>query len=89
VAVSDVFGGRLQTVMTFHRWRKAANKDVVLAMTAGDPIQPSSLDKNELARRMDELTVENTRLRRLVTNLILEKMKLEESIQVTTKRRRL
>jgi putative transposase len=89
--------GKLQTevaralgvsVMTFHRWRKAANKDAVLAMTAGDSVQPSSLDKNELARRMDELTIENARLRRLVTDLILEKMKLEESIQITTKRRR-
>jgi putative transposase len=89
--------GKLQTevaralgvsVMTFHRWRKAANTDAVLAMTAGASLEPSSIDKNELARRMDELTIENSRLRRLVTDLILEKMKLEESLQLTAKRGR-
>jgi hypothetical protein len=35
----------------------------------------------EQARRISELQLENSRLRRLVTDLLLEKINLEEDIQ--------
>lgn len=61
------------SVMTLHRWRKA----VAAAGTAGaitDQRIPSD-QQDSIA----ELQLENSRLRRLVTDLLLEKMKLEEA----------
>ena len=54
------------SVMTLHRWRKGAS-------------QP---DRTPSGRtRLAELQLENSRLRRLVTDLLLEKTKLEEAAQ--------
>jgi putative transposase len=53
------------SVMTLHRWRKKA--------ALGVPQVPT-----ETAARVAELELENSRLRRLITDLLLEKMKLEE-----------
>ena len=61
------------SVMTLHRWRKAPPGPQI-AHEAGQP---------GLARdggdRFAELQLENSRLRRLVTDLLLEKIKLEEA----------
>jgi putative transposase len=54
------------SVMTYHRWRKARESSHPNA----SPI--------EQARRIIELQLENSRFRRIVTDLLLEKMKLEE-----------
>ena len=57
------------SVPTLHRWRKA----LPVAHEAGNP--------DRLRRGGDgiaELQLENSRLRRLVTDLLLEKIKLEE-----------
>ena len=68
------------SVMTFHRWRKA------YAQGSEHTSQPEtavsgSLNEQELRQqRMAELQLENSRLRRLVTDLLLEKIKLEESV---------
>jgi putative transposase len=51
------------SVMTLHRWRKATSP------------HEEEVDQSQ---RISELQLENSRLRRLVTNLLLEKMKLEE-----------
>ena len=63
------------SVMTYHRWRKARKSSrpampVRSIETAGDasPI--------EQTRRINQLQLENARLRRLVTDLLLEKMNL-------------
>src|ERR1700691_1285684 len=68
------------SVMTFHRWRKAYGQgsehrsQPEAAVSAG-------LNEQELRQqRMAELQLENSRLRRLVTDLLLEKIKLEESV---------
>jgi transposase-like protein len=64
------------SVMTLHRWRKASMRR--------DKIEPGmapceqGIDQN---KRVAELQLENSRLRRLVTDLLLEKMDLEESIR--------
>ena len=59
------------SVMTLHRWRKA-----LPAYEAGQP------DRTRGGRdRIAELQLENSRLRRLVTDLLLEKIRLEEAAQ--------
>ena len=77
------------SVMTYHRWRKAAPaspatvSDVVAAPRASAAAKPavaapSSADRASAAR-IAELQLENARLRKLVTDLLLEKMRLEEA----------
>jgi putative transposase len=60
------------SVMTLHRWRKASHG-------------PRGVAQPNWARgrgnRIAELQLENSRLRRLVTDLLLEKIKLEEAAQ--------
>jgi putative transposase len=77
-------GGRTQgdiarelgvSVMTFHRWRKARpNRAATLASPPGGG-SDSGQDQGE---RIAALQLENSRLRRLVTDLLLEKLELEE-----------
>jgi transposase len=67
------------SVMTLHRWRKAPPGS-----------QPASreLDRTRGADgRIAELQLENARLRRLVTDLLLVKVKLEEAAQSQSFRR--
>jgi transposase-like protein len=61
------------SVMTLHRWRKAAQPP--------EPPAPSPGERGASAEdsRVAELRLENARLRRLITDLLLEKMKLEEA----------
>ena len=67
------------SVMTLHRWRKvppAPQTPFVAIHEAGQ------LDRlRGEGDRIAELQLENLRLRRLVTDLLLEKVKLEESAQ--------
>jgi putative transposase len=63
------------SVMTLHRWRKAAPGPQP-AHEAGQ------LDWSRSQRdRIAELQLENLRLRQLVTDLLLEKIKLEEAAE--------
>ena len=57
------------SVMTLHRWRKASPSPALVAT--------HEASQNRIA----ELQLENARLRRLVTDLLLEKIKLEEAVQ--------
>src|SRR5262245_9912359 len=67
------------SVMTLHRWRKMSLPPRVTAVGLSEP---SQLDHAPPGTRIAELQLENSRLRRLVTDLLLEKMKLEEAFQV-------
>jgi putative transposase len=67
------------SVMTYHRWRKA-RKSSPPAMPARSKAA-SDASPIEQTRRINQLQLENARLRRLVTDLLLEKMNLEEGIQ--------
>ena len=58
------------SVMTYHRWRKAQQS-----------LPAVSTQEDNLAR-LGDLELENSRLRRLVTDLLLEKVKLEEELPV-------
>ena len=67
------------SVMTYHRWRKAraANRS---ASPGGEAhrIDPA-ITRGRLSE-VGELRLENSRLRTIVADLLLEKMKLEESL---------
>ncbi|HKA66157.1 MAG TPA: transposase [Methyloceanibacter sp.] len=74
--------GRLQSeiartlgvsAMTLHRWRKASHGPQPVH-GVGEPNGARGRDD-----RIAELQLENSRLRRLVTDLLLEKIRLEEA----------
>jgi putative transposase len=62
------------SVMTLHRWRKVPPGS-----------QTAFVTTHEAGRgdRIAELQLENLRLRRLVTDLLLEKIRLEEAAQTS------
>jgi transposase len=67
------------SVMTLYRWRKAPpglQRALVATAEAREPDPTRGTD-----HRIAELQLENSRLRRLVTDLLLEKVKLEEAAQ--------
>src|SRR5262245_40009561 len=81
---NDLMRGRLQSeiartlgvsVMTLHRWRKAPPGPE----PAHEVVQPGRT--RGAGDRIAQLQLENSRLRRLVTDLLLEKIKLEEAVQ--------
>ena len=67
------------SVMTYHRWRKARESSQ-LAVPSLPGGTRTDAPPTEQTRRIGELQLENSRLRRLVTDLLLEKMNLEEGI---------
>jgi hypothetical protein len=76
------------SVMTYHRWRKARhNHPVGLPNGPGEPAMSVDPDGDHHQgvdphlQRTHELQLENTRLRRVVTDLLLEKLKLEEALE--------
>ena len=75
------------SVMTYHRWRKE-RPGVVKAPRSAAPAQPAvEQGAREQMSRIADLQEENTRLRRLVTDLLLEKVKLEEVLDRGPSRR--
>lgn len=64
------------SVMTLHRWRKTPVKPHA---ASGPSEMPQFDSDDDQSGRILELELENSRLRRLVTDLLLEKMKLEEA----------
>jgi putative transposase len=64
------------SVMTFHRWRKAHPQRA--PVPSSPRAQEAGPERNH-RERIAELQLENSRLRRLLTDLLLEKLKLEEA----------
>ena len=80
--------GRLQSeiaralgvsVMTLHRWRLAPRGRQPALVATAETREPDRIRGTD--DRIAELQLENSRLRRLVTDLLLEKVKLEEAAQ--------
>jgi len=63
------------SIMTLHRWRKALSNP-------GQALNASSRDDQTSQTRIAELQLENSRLRQLVTDVLLEKIELEEAAQI-------
>jgi putative transposase len=64
------------SVMTYHRWRKLQHLLSDLHTTRH---APDSADQDSL-KRLHEVQLENSRLRHIVTDLLLEKVRLEEEL---------
>jgi putative transposase len=71
---SDIARTLRVSVMTLHRWRKALAEPQPASAATYQGSQPRNG-----AERIAELQAENSRLRRLVTDLLLEKMTLDEA----------
>jgi putative transposase len=67
------------SVMTFHRWRKLSNALKAESAAAADAHDATPASVAEMARVLHDLTVENRRLRKIVTDLLLERSEIEES----------
>jgi putative transposase len=67
------------SVMTLHRWRKAPPGPQPVLVVTAEAREPDRTPGG--GDRIAELQLENSRLRRLVTDLLLEKIKLEEAAQ--------
>src|SRR6266852_5650486 len=66
------------SVMTYHRWRKARGATVrsTSRLAADGERAEIPVDREEIGQ-IRELKIENSRLRRLVTDLLLQKLELE------------
>ena len=76
----DIAGALGISVMTLHRWRKMVPEQPapVPPATSTGKRTSSVLAGSDEAQRIAELKLENSRLRRLVADLMLEKLMLEE-----------
>jgi putative transposase len=67
------------SVMTYHRWRKAHGTSVrPMIQLADDEERTKIPGERQQSSQIRELRLENSRLRSLVADLLLEKVKLEE-----------
>ena len=66
------------SVMTLHRWRKLDHLAAPAPSMAFDPAQGAERKRGR-ADIVAELQMENRQLRKLVTDLLLEKIRLEEA----------
>ena len=64
------------SVMTYHRWRKARG-----SAHSRPKSVTSTTPTDNLREEMSQIRLENLRLRRLVTDLLLEKDRLEEGLR--------
>jgi putative transposase len=71
------------SVITLHRWRRKS-------LPGAAPAALTELSQRDPAphARIAELQLENSRLRRLVTDFLLEKLKREEALQASCQRAR-
>lgn len=76
-AQADIAKGLGVSVMTLHRWRKVSLEGHPAPATTSQP--PQIAQHQTQSDQIAELQLENSRLRRLVTDLLLEKMRLEEA----------
>ena len=77
------------SLMTYHRWRKARG---ILVRSTSQPAGDAERTNMPVGREQSqirELRLENSRLRRLVTDLLLEKVKLEGDLRGSATNRKL
>jgi putative transposase len=68
------------SLMTYQRWRKARGASALSTPRLAPDPATIPVDREEV-NQISELKIENFRLRRLVADLLLEKMELQESLQ--------
>ena len=70
------------SVMTLHRWRKLTPEyaETPRGDDAAEPsVSPNPPTMADMRRVLEELSDENRRLRKMVTDLLLERMRMEEA----------
>ena len=67
------------SVMTLHRWRRAPPGSQPGLVATHEASQPDRTRGG--GDRIAELLLENARLRRLVTDILLERIRLEEAVE--------
>lgn len=78
------------SVMTFHRWRKQRpSRGTEQVHSTELPVEAGLAQKipgvgDWDTERVKELRLENDRLRKIVTDLLLEKMQIEEQLSLET-----
>jgi putative transposase len=72
------------SIMTYHRWKKTAPASSGGNVGRSQPESSGALGRDGMVEQLEQ---ENTRLRRLVTDLLLEKLKLEEDIRARNEAR--
>jgi putative transposase len=75
---SEVAAALGVSIMTYHRWRKA--RAAAGHTSSGSVEARAHPAEGDLDARISALQIENSRLRRLVTDLLLEKIGLEETL---------
>jgi transposase len=72
------------SIMTYHRWKKLTNatRDSNLHGERREPIpQPATSNDGRAMEIIQRLELENSQLRRLVTDILLDKLKLEGELR--------
>ena len=72
------------SVMTYHRWKKLSNSGGGFDQHAGrseNAPRPMTSDNASAAETIQHLELENSQLRRLVTDMLLDKLKLEAELR--------
>jgi len=69
------------SLMTYQRWRKARRASEHVPQAVVNPGRMAASVGCKEVSQISELKIENIRLRRLVADLLLEKLKLQESLQ--------
>jgi hypothetical protein len=78
---SDIARALGVSVMTYHRWRSGRPApEPAKQVERREPRPRDRLTEQERAARIEELQLENSRLRRMVMDLLLEKAKLEDML---------
>jgi putative transposase len=67
------------SVMTLHRWRNAPWRNAPPKPHSVTDHMSGADQAHDQSQRITELQIENSRLRQIVTDLLLEKVKLEEA----------
>ena len=75
------------SIMTYHRWKKllnsadGADEDKGRGGVEAQPQSLSDVSSTEIIKRLE---LENSQLRRLVTDMLLDKLKLEEELRAAS-----
>jgi putative transposase len=69
------------SIMTYHRWKKMMNVPTDGHASGDVDVSPDRADTAETDGVLKRLELENSRLRRLVTDMLLDKLRLEDELR--------
>ena len=72
------------SIMTYHRWKKMLSEDPEPGQDpgrVGPELRPQTSGAIGSVEMIKRLELENSRLRRLVTDMLLDKLKLEDELR--------